>query len=126
MAEDPRDQLDPEEPGGSLSPEDDAEIRSLLQGLSRQSAPDRFGRRVETRIRRRSRGRFFDPRWQVTGRPTYLGAAIVLVILAALYLFSQVSGELRDARTGLSGEELRDGHPEGTGPGPDDLPNPPL
>jgi hypothetical protein len=105
--------------GRHLSPEDEAEVRNLLRSLSRHSAPERFGPHVEGRIRRRSRGRFFDSRWQVTGRPTYLGAAIILVILAALFLLSQVSYELRDARTGLSGEELRRTMPTPPEPVPD-------
>lgn len=108
MSADRTDEPDAGTPDAVPALEEQNEVRSLLRGLSRESVPERFTGRVESRIRRRSRGRFFHNRWHYTGRTTYLGAAIVMVILAALYFFSQVAVEVRDARSGMTGEELRD------------------
>ena len=82
-----------------------ARTRELLRQLHRHPAPERFAARVEGRIRRRSRGRFFVSRWQ--GTAPYLGAAVVLVILAALYFFTQAALEVRDADTGRTGQQLQ-------------------
>ena len=78
---------------------------ALLASIQRVDAPIDLAERVERRIRRRSRGRFFAE--QTASRwISYLGAGIVLAILLAIWLMSQV-GELRDADTGQTAEELR-------------------
>lgn len=87
------------------------ESRTALDQLPPLDAPDAFARRVEGRIRRRSRGRFFGTGLQ-SSRIIYIAAGIVLVILVALYLLSQVAIEVRDARTGLPGDKLAPQIPE--------------
>jgi anti-sigma factor RsiW len=67
-----------------------------LAVLPHEAAPPSFLPRVEGRIRRRSRGRFFSAGWQTNRWVSYLGAAIVVVILTALYFFSQFAFDVRD------------------------------
>jgi len=81
--------------------------RGLLASLPREAAPDLFSARVKSRIRRRSRGRFFTESSPTGYRLTLLVAAIILMLLAALYFFSQIGPQLRDGTTGLTGDELR-------------------
>jgi len=78
---------------------------ALLASIQRVDAPTDLAGSVESRIRRRSRGRFFSEQ-PVNRWATYLGAGVMLVILLALWLMTQV-GELRDAETGKTAEELR-------------------
>lgn len=82
--------------------------RVLLAQLAPARAPEDFASGVEGRIRRRSRGRFFDRGAAPNRWATLLGAGVVLVILLALYLMAQVAPPLRDSETGLTGEELRE------------------
>lgn len=82
------------------------DARQLFEKLPRQTTRGDFQEKLETRIRRRSRGRFFGQGWQSSNKVTYLGAAIILVILAALLLMSETTLEIRDDATGLTGEEL--------------------
>ncbi|MBN1944090.1 MAG: zf-HC2 domain-containing protein [Bradymonadales bacterium] len=88
--------------------------RALLGSLPRQSAPSFFTSRVQGRIRRRSRGRFFSDSLLSSYRIIYLVAPIILVMLAALYILSLAGSDLVDGTTGLGVEELRQ-QGEGTG-----------
>ena len=64
------------------------EAQEILSGLSKMRAPESFSHGVETRIRRRSRGRFFKKRVPVD-RFNYVIAALLLVIVVLLYLMTQ-------------------------------------
>lgn len=70
------------------------ESQEILSGLSRVKAPESFSLSVETRIRRRSRGRFFKKRAPVD-RFNYVIAALLLIIMVLLYLMTQQSFDLR-------------------------------
>lgn len=95
------------------------DARQLFEKLPRQTTRGDFQEKLETRIRRRSRGRFFGQGWQSSNKVTYLGAAIVLVILAALMFMSETTLEIRDDATGLTGEELGRQNPPGVPAVPD-------
>ena len=83
------------------------EAQSLLKQLPEQQPRNNLAEGVERRIRRRSRGRFFNRRWDGNNRTTYLAAVIILLILAALYLLSQAPDLLRDSETGKTADELK-------------------
>lgn len=83
------------------------EAQALLGQLSAYQPPSNLAEGVERRIRRRSRGRFFNARWGANNRITYLAAVIVLLILAALYALGQAPDLLRDSDTGKTADELK-------------------
>ncbi len=71
-----------------------------LGGLERQVAPEGFAQGVIQRVRRRSRGRFFNPLLsvrRVDRIPYELFSVLMLAILVAIYVLLQLSqpGRLR-------------------------------
>ena len=81
--------------------------QSLLKQLPEHQPRRNIAEGVERRIRRRSRGRFFNSGWTANNRITYLAAVIILLILAALYLLGQAPDLLRDSETGKTADELK-------------------
>ena len=83
------------------------EARSLLTQLPEHQPRKNLAEGVERRIRRRSRGRFFNRGGGGNNRITYLAAVIILLILAMLYLLAQTPDLLRDSDTGKTADELK-------------------
>ena len=83
------------------------EAQSLLKQLPEQQPRNNLAEGVERRIRRRSRGRFFNRSWGANNRITYLAAVIILLILAALYLLSQAPDLLHDSATGKTADDIK-------------------
>lgn len=81
-----------------------AEIESTVAMLSELSdeitVPNLVGG-VERRIRRRSRGRFFERGgWSGNNKITYIAAAVIIALLVALYFLTQMPYTLHDAEQG--------------------------
>lgn len=64
-----------------------ADIMGASQSLPFEFAPDDFVERVQSRIRSRSAGRFFEERWLHSTRVPYEAIAVVMIaIMAAAYI----------------------------------------
>ncbi len=60
-----------------------------LQGLSSQVAPDDFVQDIESKIRVRSRGRFFDDDFFYRTRMPYeLFAVVMFILMGAMYFYA--------------------------------------
>ncbi len=80
---------------------DFASIMGAVQGLPFEFAPDDFAERVRSRIRTRSRGRFFAEEYLFKTRMPYEVVALVMIIvMAAAYLFMGAAPDqqMRDVR----------------------------
>ena len=85
---------------------------SSLSGLRPLPPPPDFGRKVQQRIRRRSRGRFFSPETGLTRVPwEWVSFGIILLMLVMYYLVVQEQGKVKvkPAQKTDSGMMLRDG-----------------
>lgn len=68
---------------------------SSLSGLRPLPPPPDFGRKVQQRIRRRSRGRFFSPETVLTRVPwEWISFVIIMLMLVMYYLVVQEQGKV--------------------------------
>jgi anti-sigma factor RsiW len=122
---------------GDLSPEQEQELRAhldqcaacrrefdalretlnSLSGLSRLPAPKEFDRKVQQRIQRRSRGRFFGAQSLLTRIPFEWISFVIILLMLMMYfmvLQSQTKGvkqvPARDAAAASDTSATGDGH----------------
>ena len=84
-------------------PECQAELEDLrltlssLSGMRRVPPPPDFLGRVQQRIRRRSRGRFFTPERLLNRLPFEWISFIIIMIMLGVYMYS-IQGQMKDVR----------------------------